>query len=33
MQIQGRNCIKFKPMDIIIFLIGQFKLIMDQIKV
>jgi hypothetical protein len=27
------NCIKIKPTDIIRFLIGQFDLIMSQIKV
>jgi len=31
--IIGRICIKLKPKDIIRFLIGQFDLIMGQIKV
>jgi hypothetical protein len=31
--IIGRICIKVKPRDIIRFLIGQFDLIMGQIKI
>jgi hypothetical protein len=31
--IIGRSCIKIKPNDIIRFLIGQFDLIMVQLKV
>jgi hypothetical protein len=31
--IIGRICINIKPKDIIKFLIGQFNLIMGQIKV